>query len=231
MKRKDISSSPQMVLLLGGILLLLLACSLPARIAGILPTDTAEPTSTRVLSPTLAPDRRAKTPTLQPQAAPAVCYPGSWELNNISDLITPILTQYKVQDVKFTGTSGTMSISFTADGNMSFAAAQYHSLYSGKLGFIPISVDVLIDGSGSGNYSLDPTDSLLLTNPNFDGITFSASASSISIIPKTPLTTLIPALRFNSGQTANLGSTCHGDTMVINPGSASMPPLDFSRMP
>jgi hypothetical protein len=227
------SISLRLTLIFGSISLMIMACSLSNRVAGILPTDTLEPTNTltAVPSPTVATEKSSGTPTTQAISRSANCYQGSWEIKNISDLVTPILVSYKIQDVQYTGSTGSLVLSFTLDGKITLQAKQYHSLYSGKLGFFPITVDVLIDGSGSGDYTLDNNRNLLISNPDFSRISYSAKAATIDIIPGTPLTSLIPALQGNiSGQTFKLGSTCIGDNLIFDSGTASMPPLNFIRI-
>jgi hypothetical protein len=230
-KDSHLSISLRLTLIFGSIMLLMLACNLTNRVAGMLPTNTPEPTVTPIPSPTLAPKKSGGTPTGQPSGGSASCYQGSWELKNISDLITPILVLNKIQNVQYTGSTGSLALSFTPDGKMTLLAKQFHSLFSAKLAFIPVTVDVLIDGSGSGDYSLDKNGRLLISNPDFGGISFSVRAASIDIIPATALTSLIPALQgVISGQTANLGSTCIGDSLSLDPGISGAPPLNFTRI-
>jgi len=156
---------------------------------------------------------------------------GSWELTNISSLVTPILIQDGIENVEYKGSTGSLIFSITPDGKVTFQANQYHSSFSGKLKFLPITVDVLVEGTGSGNYSLAPNGGLLISNPDFNGINISATAASIEIMPATPLTSFVPALLGNAGNQAyTINSSCNGDRLTLDTGSSSVAPLDFTRM-
>ncbi len=231
----------RMSLTAGVLFLAIVACNLtnPAPTQTSVATDTAQPamTFTPVMTPTIVP-----TPMLATQApvnAPAnlqstafaSCYLGSWALLNIKDVIAPVLAQNSIRNVQSTGSTGSMVLSFTPDSKMNFKANQYHSMFSGILGLFPINIDVLIDGDGSGTYTLDSSGSVLLSNPDFGRIQYSATAASIQMIPPTPLASLLPDLQVDpTGKPTNLNSSCNGDNLSFNSGSSSLPPLEFGRI-
>jgi hypothetical protein len=224
------SNSLRLTLIWGCLSLAILGCSLSNRVFGRVPTDTPEIITTLSSHPVATPKSSA-TAKIQPTTETRSCYLGSWALMNISNLIMPILVQDNIQNVQYTGSTGSLTFSITPDGKVTFSANQYHSLFSGKLGFLPITVDVLIEGSGSGDYSLAHDGGLLISNPNFGGITISATAVSIEIMPATPLSSLMPALQGTSaGKTYTINSSCNGDHLTLDTGSSTLPPLEFTRI-
>ncbi|HEX7434171.1 MAG TPA: hypothetical protein VF326_10975 [Anaerolineaceae bacterium] len=219
------------ILFISGTMLLMLACSLTNQVSKALPTSTPEPTSTPAPTPT--PDSTLSNPSHVGQQPPssANCYLGTWQLKDISGLVKSILAANKIQDVQYTGSSGSMDLSFSTDGKMTILATQYHSIYSAKLGFLPVAVNVTIDGTGSGDYRLDDSDNLAVANPDFGGITLSAKAASIEVLPPTQLKSIIPALQGDlSGQTAYLGSTCNENVLTFDTGLSGVLPLTFNRL-
>ena len=231
--RNEFHPTPSMKLTLTCVCLsfAILACSLTNRVNGTLPSATPEVIQTFTPGVSVTPEKTRGTPATQPTPGAENCYQGSWEVNNISDVVTPILQADKIQDVQYTGSTGSLGITMTAAGKLTLQANQYHSLFSGKLGFIPVSIDVLINGSGSGDYRQDQNGSLLIANPDFSGIDFSVSAASVEIMPVTPLSNLLPALQGNTGgQAFALKTSCSGDNLSLDSGASTVPPLEFSRI-
>jgi hypothetical protein len=226
------SLSKRKITLLMGILLLMMACSFPTNVTTALPTVTPGPVSSPepVFTPTPA-NPVSPTPSGLSSSSSPSCYLGSWETKDISGLVKSILAANNIQNVQYTGSSGSLTLSFSTDGKMTFKATQYHSLYSAQLGILPVTVDVTIDGTGSGDYKVNSSGSLDVTNPDFGAITLSAKAASIQVMPPTPLKTIIPALQGDlSGQTADLGSTCSQSGLTFDTGLSGVPPLSFTRI-
>jgi hypothetical protein len=217
------------IFLIGSVLLLMLACNIPNAISTSLPTHTPNPLPT--LTPEPSPTPKTALPgTSKPLATVANCYLGAWELKDISGLVKALLAGQKIQNVQFSGSSGSLTLTFTKDGKMTFAANQFISTYTARISILPINLDAIINGSGSSDYSLDDQNSLLVANPDFGAIVISAKAASIELLPPTQLKQLIPVLQGDlTGQTVNLGSTCKGNVMTFNTGIADVPPLTFTR--
>ena len=220
--------------ILSTIFLLMLACSFPSRLITSTPTrpptSTAAPTLTARVSPT-PPASQADLSAAQPTAGgSAKCYLGTWDNHDLGDLITPILTAHKIQGLAYSGSSGSLALTFTPDGSFSIQSNNYHSIYTAQLGFLPVEIDVAIVGSGSGQYSVDASGNLLVTNPDFSGLTASATAASIQVIPPTHLSDLVPSLSSDlAGKTVNTGSTCSADSLSFDTGTSGVPPLVFTR--
>ena len=223
LNRLPFTRALRFTLMMGSILLITLGCNLANQVLLNSPAETSTPTP--------APTATVPGPSGQESVQSAGCYLGVWEATNIGELITPFLAENNVQDAKDTGSSGTLTLTFTPGGQMTFVAEQYHSLFSGKLSFIPVTVDVLFDGNGSSDYSLDSASRVLISNSNFSGITYSVKVGGVTVVPATPLNNLMPALQsLPSGQAIQLDSTCSGDSLSFDSGIASMPPLLFQRI-
>ncbi len=227
-----------------GIVFFLLACSLTSHISFMV---TATPGSTATY---LSQNRPVKKNTTQPSPTPlpsqaktdavpttpvpgknADCYLGSWHPTNIDAFVKPILQQNKIKNIQFTGSTGSMDLEFTQDGKLILTVQQYDSQFSGVYGFFPVTVDVLLDGDGAGDYAIDNSGSILLSNPDFGGINYSAKAGAIEAIKPSPITDLLPVLRANpGGRPTNLSSTCSVDDLTIASGNPSLPPVLFSRI-
>ena len=233
MNQKITASHPLMkISLMAAIMLMMLACSFPTRVTTALPTGTPEPaTATIAPTSTPAPDQSNLSQLNQQPTVSNSCYLGAWDLKDISGLVKSILSTNNIQNVQYTGSSGSMTLTFTAGGKMTFLATQYHSLYSAQLGILPVTVDVTIDGTGSGDYTLDNSGSLAVSNPDFGGITISAKAAAIQVMAPTQLKSIIPALQGDlSGKTATLGSTCSQNGLTFDTGLSGVPPLAFTRI-
>ncbi len=239
MKTKISTNNPKPTLLrlfmIWSVLLLMLACNFPNVISKSLPTDTPTPLATstpeQISTPKPSSTPESVSPgTAKPIAGAPSCYLGAWELKDISALVKALLAGQKIQNVQFSGSTGSMTLTFTKDGKMTLEANQFTSTYTAKLSILPINLQVVINGSGSGDYTLDDQDSLLVSNPDFGAIIISVTAASIQVLPPTQLKTLIPVLQGDlTGQTANLGSTCKGNEMTFNTGITDVPPLTFNR--
>ncbi len=227
-------STKTVITLLLVTMMLLMACSFPAvtiqlaSTATPTPTDTPVPTNTPAPSPT--PKSALPQVTNPGQGGTPSCYLGSWQLKDISGLMKSVLTTQNVQDIQFTGSTGSFTLLFTKDNKISFKADQFHNMLSAKISILPVTLDVAVDGSGGGNYSLDSSGSLLLSNPDFDALTVTATAAGIQLLPPTKLKDLIPSLNQNfNGEAIATGSTCSGNTLSFDTGIANAPPLSFTR--
>lgn len=235
---RKISSWKLIVGLVSSVMCLMMACSFPAVVAlratpsetpiltaTFAPTDTPVPTNTpnapTVESPKTSKNLTAVTPT---------CYLGTWELKDISGLMKAILPT-NVQNIQFSGSSGSLTMTFSNDGKMTFKADQFHNKLSANISILPITLDAAVDGSGSADYSLDSSGSLTIANPDFSGISISGTASGVVILPATRLMDLIPSLKDNlTGEGIAMGSTCSANTMTFDTGISGAPPLTFSKI-
>ena len=222
--RSKIASRFRLYLVIGIFFLPVIACSFTNILnSNPTPTPAAENPATST------PSSPSGGLTSQPTKTASACYLSSWSATGMGDLIVPLLTANNIQNAKYTGSSGSLVMTLSADGKLTLQAQQYHNLYSGNMAFLTVTVDVLVDGSGTGNYTLDSAGSILLSNSSFGGISYSAKVGGISAISPTPVDTIVPALQnLPAGQAYNLGSTCQGDVLTFDSGTSSSP-LIFDR--
>ena len=235
-----------------GLVLLLMACSLFTNLPFLATSTSPDPTTVHQIKPTnttafisspTSPDKITSSATATQESLGASndhptevvnslegCYQGDWQITNISDYATPILSRNGITNVQNTGSSGSMMLTFNHEGKIILNANQYHSLFSGTYGFLGVSVDVLIDGEGQGDYLIDNSGSIILSHPAFGGIKYSASAGPVEVIHPSPITDLIPVLNpNNNARPVNLHSTCSAENLNISSGNPSYPPLIFTR--
>jgi hypothetical protein len=156
------------------------------------------------------------TATFTPTPQPAECPLGTWEAQDFSSVLQIILTNALSQASTVSEVSSTGSLRFTLnqDGTLIGAADRFKVQTKVNLSFLPLNVEVDMNGTASADYSLDKANQTI-SYSNFDpgDLTINTSANGISMDQQIDLNGLM--LGAENGTTTTQYQ-CQGDTLLIS---------------
>ena len=189
----------------------------------MVPTWTAEAFPQGVLKPTPQPS----TPT---EASDQDCLNGTWEITNLSDYILAAIPSDLAEsyNLKYKGSTGKATFTFTPNGSITLRADQIEILFDAKVSIITLPLKVQIDGTASGDYTLEG-DVLTTANINTAELDASAKAAGQDVIDPAQVINAIPLVKapYNTAEI-----TCTGDNLHLKLQAYpdNIPPLAFRRV-
>lgn len=184
--------------------LLLAACNMP-----LTPTPHPSPTPTLTPEPPKAPTASA--------AAGAACVAGTWQINNLSDLLQTILPQMiEGAQVQVGEITGSLTYTFNPDGTSTGEARDFKIKATVTTSGISLPGQIVVNGTSKGKYQVDENQGLLtLTDVSPGDLAVTASVAGIPVVNNTLITNL---LTFGSSDTGNgsVNFQCVGNDLKIS---------------
>lgn len=183
-----------------------LACSLfsggiPSGVADAPQADNPAPASTDVPSDTSSGD---------------ACLVGTWSLVDIEQYMASVLPSELTEtgELTYDSSSGSAVYTFTTDNTASIQVDEFTVRYQMNMAGISLPLEVMMDGSGSGNYTL-AGNQMLFDTINDDELYMTISLGGAPIGPAEPITGFFPGGETNSSLTFECTSTTLSLTMPI----------------
>ncbi len=156
-------------------------------IAGLILAGCNFPRSTQTPTPTLQlpPELSKLVETPLPADDPAACVAGSWQMQDITPILTAVLPAdiLEANQLTLTGTEGIFRYDFSPNGNLIGSAEDFKILGMTKRGLFNLNVIASLTGQGTGKYTVDTqSQELVLTNLVDKGFNLDVTVGGVSLL-------------------------------------------------
>jgi hypothetical protein len=183
--------------------LILAGCNFPS--TKITPTPT----------PKLPPELSQLVETPLPSGDPAACVAGSWQVQDVTPILTAILPAdiLEANNLTLTGSEGIFRYDFSPTGSLTGTAENFKILGKTKRGPFNVDVAAVLNGQGTGNYTVDPqAQEIVLTNLVDKGFTLDVTVGGVSVYKQDSSQM---DLWFGGASDARVHYECSGSTLVL----------------
>ena len=188
-------------------------------------------TATTALTNTPAPTATsAPTATPAPAQGAACLVMASWQLADMSDYFTGVMSQAG-SGAKVASQTGTITYVFGNDGVASVEADNFKLTLAVDVQGTTINIVVSINGHATANFTLSDPDKITFSHPQMGDLTFSATMNGTELLSGTPdelaaMFGISPDPKYNT-----FAYDCSGDTLKYTPPVKNAKPLLFKRVP
>jgi hypothetical protein len=150
-----------------------------------------------------------------PPDNPAACLVGSWQMEDITPILTTILPKdvLEANQLTITGTEGIFRYTFTSDGKVSGSAENFRILANTKRGPFNVKVIANLNGQGTGNYTVDaPVKEIVFTDLVDKGFSLDVTAGGIQVMQQDSSQM---GLWFGGQSEARARYDCSGKTLML----------------
>jgi len=150
-----------------------------------------------------------------PADNPAACVAGSWQMQDITPLLTTVLPPETLESnqITLTGTEGIFRYDFTPDGMVMGSAENFKVLGQTKRGPFTLDVVANLNGQGTGSYIVDPkAQEIGFSNLVDKGFSLDVTVAGISVLKQDSREL---GLWFGGESEARVPYECSGTTLVL----------------
>ncbi len=202
--------------------------SAPAQPTAALSTATATPKPTNTPTKTSTPQPTdTPTPTFTPTPiSGAACLIGQWQVADQAAFLASLGVQGQALSQ-----SGPITYRFDADGQAQVTVDQFAMKVKAPIKGLPLTVNVLIDGSARADYTATRSDQLAFSNVLLDGLTVTVSLGKQELFSGTP-TEMADTFGLSLAPLFNAATyACRGDVLKYTPPLQNAREVQLQRVP